>query len=583
MGRKRKNFEERSHVTEAEDDWKLETPLAILLLQKFCWGNLSAAEVQLFADTAMKSRAKGKDLACLAKLGGHGFSKNNCHRDLCRNFFSGTKTTPTPTQIETTMNVKDSHGAIVTAKKAVPMVLPHHWVQSLEENNLLETLTCSQEALQKFWKMQDWKKNPQLQCWRKFWQKLDLSTPGTLPIPWLLHGDGAPFSEVDSLTCISMRCAISSMPIKESQLLLGCIAKSAKDANSMKPLWEAIAKSFEQLAHGKLQNGQGIRKGILFVISGDLEWFAQEFGWPTAGSNKCCPYCQADNFFELDKSIHPFTDFRRDASWKGTCRKWGEAPPKENPLYTTPGVSFWTIKMDLLHCMDLGIAAHVFGNLLAICLAKLPGSKKVALVELNKTIAKQYQELGVPAQKRIPRLNLTDFESDEYPVLKHVKGRRIRAFAPVATLLATKEATDNRGKQMLALCKALQRIYDLCDREEHIWESSTSKEFAKQTEALLAHYAYLAKDSMKRGTCQWSIVQKHHLFAHFPAQCQFLAPRSCWAYGGESFMSLAASIAAKSVQSTPSWMLPSKVIEKFEFAFHLTLKGLWNPDWEEED
>ena len=71
-------------MVEPEDEMQLQSPLAILLLHKFAWGRLAASEVQQFADTAVKSGATGDDLLTLQRLGGHGSSKNNCHRDLVR-------------------------------------------------------------------------------------------------------------------------------------------------------------------------------------------------------------------------------------------------------------------------------------------------------------------------------------------------------------------------------------------------------------------------------------------------------------------------------------------------------------------
>ena len=47
-------------------------------------------------------------------------------------------------------------------------------------------------------------------------------------------------------------------------------------------------------------------------------------------------------------------------------------------------------------------------------------------------------------------------------------------------------------------------------------------------------------------------------------------------------MSLMVAIASGSVKSTPAWMLPSKVLNKSQFAFHLVLKGIWDPGMEEE-
>ena len=343
----------------------------------------------------------------------------------------------------------------------------------------------------------------------------------------------------------------------------------------MKPIWEAIAGSFKKMAEAG--------KGVLFVVAGDLEWFSSDFGWPTAMSNNPCPYCLCDNYFEEEKSVRPFTDFRKDATWKSTLRSVSAPPPVSHPLFGVPGTSFWSMKLDLLHLVDLGVASHIYGNLLATIVKSLPMGKKRALVEVNKMVAMRYEELETPAGERIPRLNVSDIFGDEFPCLKHVKGRRVRKFATVAILLAGTLATNTKGKHMEALCKAMEEAYDLCDLKEYFWDKKVGQQFQEKTEAILGHYSWLAKNSMKSAECMWSLVQKHHLMAHYPAQCQYLAPRSCWAYGGESFMSLMVAVAGSSVKSTPAWMLPSKVLDKFEYAFHLMLEGIFNPDLEENE
>ena len=247
-----------------------------------------------------------------------------------------------------------------------------------------------------------------------------------------------------------------------------------------------------------------------------------------------------------------------------------------------PGMSFWTMKLDLLHLVDLGVASHVYGNLLAALVNNMSMGRVKALVELNKMIATEYQHLGIQSGNRLPRLNVSDIFTDDFPCLRHVKGRRIRKFAPVATKLAASLTTNAKGKHIHALCKCMEETYDFCDRKQFVWSAEAGQKFADKCEALLAHYSWLAKDSMKQGNCMFSIVQKHRLFAHYPSQCRYLAPRGCWAYGGESFMSLMVAIASGSVKSTPAWMLPSKVLNKFQFAFHLVLKGIWDPGMEEE-
>ena len=166
------NMPKRKHVEETKPkDLELQTPLAILLVHKFAWGKLSAAEVQVFADSAIKSGAVGSDLLTLQKLGGFGSSTNNCHRDLVMAFFKN-MATPSPMQIETMMKVKNAVGEVEDKKKEVPVILPHQWVNALEERNLLEPLTCSRKVLQDFWNKQDWKGHPQLHSCKELWQSI---------------------------------------------------------------------------------------------------------------------------------------------------------------------------------------------------------------------------------------------------------------------------------------------------------------------------------------------------------------------------------------------------------------------------
>ena len=123
----------------------------------------------------------------------------------------------------------------------------------------------------------------------------------------------------------------------------------------------------------------------------------------------------------------------------------------------------------------------------------------------------------------LPRLNVSDIFTDDFHCLRHIKGRRVRKFALVPTKLAASLATHVRGKHIHASCKCVEQVYGYCDRKQFVWNAEAGQEFADKCEALLAHYSWLAKDSMKQGKCMFSVVQKHHLFARHPSQCRYLA------------------------------------------------------------
>ena len=108
-------------------------------------------------------------------------------------------------------------------------------------------MTAPKDEVLQFWKFQDFNKNPQLTHDPEFWDGLDFEKE--VPIPLLLHGDSASYSETDSVMVVSIRCLLSQNSIQTSQLLVGCLPKQAA-ADSWGPLWKSIAKSLKALALG---------------------------------------------------------------------------------------------------------------------------------------------------------------------------------------------------------------------------------------------------------------------------------------------------------------------------------------------
>ena len=93
----------------------------------------------------------------------------------------------------------------------------HSWVLALEQGGLLQELTCNGKDLKIFWESQ--KDSPQMSG--KLWSGLDWNH---LPIPYVLHGDGAPFTEVDSLQVISFRCLLTKRAISDDCSLAKAIS-----------------------------------------------------------------------------------------------------------------------------------------------------------------------------------------------------------------------------------------------------------------------------------------------------------------------------------------------------------------------
>ena len=127
-----------------------------------------------------------------------------------------------------------------------------------------------------------------------------------------------------------------------------------------------------------------------------------------------------------------------------------------------------------------------------------PGEAKMQL--LNKKIAEMYGKLGIEAAKRIKYLTLNDVASsaEEYPVLKHIKGNKIRHFAPVALELSKLHADDRAGKHRVAMLEELQRIYTLLGKNWKEWSPECGIALERAGQVLLAHYSWLANDAFEK-------------------------------------------------------------------------------------
>ena len=79
---------------------------------------------------------------------------------------------------------------------------------------------------------------------QQLWRSLDFDRPESLPIPWCLHGDGAPFTETDSIEVISFRCLLTSMPVGDSQLLLAAIPKAAVSKETFNTIMECMTYNY---------------------------------------------------------------------------------------------------------------------------------------------------------------------------------------------------------------------------------------------------------------------------------------------------------------------------------------------------
>ena len=81
----------------------------------------------------------------------------------------------------------------------------------------------------------------------------------------------------------------------------------------------------------------------------------------------------------------------------------------KHPLFKVPGVSVPTLKLDILHLLDLGVSCYLYGSVLYSIMNGLGGTSKEAnLASLNRLLVRLYDAQEVPSGKRIRPLHLSD-------------------------------------------------------------------------------------------------------------------------------------------------------------------------------
>ena len=171
--------------------------LWVLLMKKFGDGLMSATEVQQIALAAVQSGANTHDLQQLASLAASGNTPGNAQRDLMRMVFHNVLA---PEPYEITTPLLTSQGA---QDSPFHILLPHDWISAIADKELLPNLLGT-DRLQEFWSQQNWNQNPQLKADHLF-RTVKAECRSECWIPLLVHGDGAPFTEVDSIEVFSMR------------------------------------------------------------------------------------------------------------------------------------------------------------------------------------------------------------------------------------------------------------------------------------------------------------------------------------------------------------------------------------------
>ena len=301
-------------------------------------------------------------------------------------------------------------------------------------------------------------------------------------------------------------------------------------------------------------------RGVLTHIRGDWEFHCQHFNFPKWNEAiRMCWICKASSTI----SELLFTKCGLDAGWRHTrvthedylndLRASGAAIPILFALIV--GLRLECVMIDVLHCVDQGVASHVIGNIFweLVCAHKWgKPTQEANVAELMKQMHALYapQETSSKVQGKltVERIRSTN----GWPKLK-AKAAATRHLAEFALALAIEHDDGTPHSRMrVGVAQCLVDFYKMLKAEGMFLSDDAKKRLPKLGRTLCTLYSKLCSEAFGQGTKFWKMSPKHHLFQHL-CEDQALAygnPAFYWTYADEDLVGLLIEVAHSCHPST---------------------------------
>ena len=280
-------------------------------------------------------------------------------------------------------------------------------------------------------------------------------------------------------------------------------------------------------------------------VRGDWEFMANTLGLQSwANKVNMCWLCSASN--SLPGLL--WHDMSDGAGWRATRRTHesylqdlrNSGAPKPFIFDAIVGLSLPCMTIDVLHAVDLGVTAHLIGNILMDCVKRnvWQGRSMKRNVELlDEELSAWCKQHKVESRIR-GHLTMERLRSDKskFPKLK-AKGAATRHLMGFVLNLAQRHCQHD--KRIVALAQLMSEFYTTI-HDEAMYMTATATEYCTTIgRQLCAIYAQLSNEACRRKEKVWKAVPKFHLFAHL---CEWqipqlgLNPRYYWCYADEDLV-----------------------------------------------
>jgi hypothetical protein len=519
-------------------------PLQGLLKRKFLNNTFSGKDVGEIAHAARSSGAQGVDR--LAQIRDQ---PSNAARDALRACLQGCTV---PAVYYDNIRVKDPSTQEVRLAR-LPFLLPHEVIPAI-------LAKASQEQKDK-WLMHP-TRNSEVQA---FCLKYNQSPQTTYPIG--LHGDGVPFKAKMQDSIEQYSWTFCSDPGSPRNLFTAVPKSFCSGRDTHEDILKIFTQSMvilsqrnypsvrldgqawirpEDNLRAKLQGDKLGCGACLIELRGDWAYYNQVFGFPSWASHRICWTCTASKTGETSfKDTGPCALWRiQRLSSAAFLQQQAQNGIQQSIIFTAPGCTVDCVRIDWLHCMDLGVTQTVLGNALWEIQELLQGATIQARTSALWQRLKAYYKRARPTSQ---------FQSLTVEMLRQPgKGPKLRGKAaetrccvPFAVELVAEFSQHSYHMQVVhETLQHLHQLYLCIDMNPYPAEEAAAEslQLAQKLVALQLEAEHHSKEQ------HWKLKPKLHCMQELiEVHClqSKQSPRQFWTYADETWGGVVANMARR--------------------------------------
>ena len=317
-------------------------------------------------------------------------------------------------------------------------------------------------------------------------------------------------------------------------------------------------------------------RGILFCLTGDLDYFNSVFKAPNWNSASPCLLCPATT-----SGGNTWSDFKATALWRGqvyTKAIWNAMDTNLHKLslLQLPGCSCWTLSYDWMHCKYLGFDQYSHGSTLAVLVHMLmAGSPEDNLRVAWQFLKSFFKTHNTPTPFRyINKLSMF-VRVNRFPKLRG-KASEVRHLGPALCALwhHYMNPAISLHRKILAMLKCNVALEQMLTefKEEFSLPAGPGQTFEETCNNMLLLHTEVANHFLEEGLQYYDITSKSHFCQHIAMLARHISPRCTWAFMGEDQMRRLQKVAKACAPGNAVGVQSVKLARHYRLGLHLLLE-----------